>query len=370
MRAAGRLSEVLNYLAERYASAPTLEEMEHRTLEKKQIAGPTAAHAVEEVHVPLNYAYMTFTTGTSALQTPVGITWEELEGRKDAGRRALSLAGAVPGSRMLVTYAPLVNVFSWDCLEECGVRPIFLKRSGRESLLVSWCEREADITIGESSFLRASLEDAKRLGLWDALPEKIIFLAAGTPLDKELAEIVALRPGWSLHDLYGCQEFGWLTLDGILLRPDLCLINLTARPDEIYPVVGGLPVGDAFRQGRHFLDSRGILATHSPVSSSAEWETVVLESTALDKETVRRASRSILRAKSRIVYVDGGLKCGKEATKLSVRDRISGESREVYGPEETGMFDRLLEAQKNYQGRQKRDMTWIKKGRNGDGTIM
>lgn len=350
-------------LADRYASAPSLEEMEYRTLETKQIAGPTAAHAVEEVHVPFNYAYMTFTTGTSAFQTPVGVTFEELEDRKKAGKLALSLAGASCGSRMLVTYAPLVNVFCHESLAEYGIRPVFLRRSSRESLLVSWCRREAEITIGESSFLRSALEDAKRLGIWDVLPETMILLAAGTPLDRELDRMVGTRPGWRLHDLYGCQEFGWLALDGILLRPDLRLIRLHSRPGEIYPVVGGLPVGDGFRPGGHLLNPSGILATYSPVCTSAEWEVLVLESTAMDEETVKRAARSILRAKSRIVYVDIGLQCQKKTTRLRLRDRISGECMELSGPEATGMFDQLLEAQKNYQGNQKRDVAWNKRNK-------
>ncbi|MFQ9936695.1 MAG: hypothetical protein ACLRXQ_12685 [Phascolarctobacterium faecium] len=37
----------------------------------KGIAGPTAAHVIEDVHTPLNLAYLTFTTGTSAFQNIV-----------------------------------------------------------------------------------------------------------------------------------------------------------------------------------------------------------------------------------------------------------------------------------------------------------
>ena len=44
-----------------------------------------AAHVIEEIYTPLNFAGMTFTTGTTAFQTPVGITWTELSGREAAG---------------------------------------------------------------------------------------------------------------------------------------------------------------------------------------------------------------------------------------------------------------------------------------------
>jgi hypothetical protein len=44
----------------------------------KGIAGPTAAHVIEEIHTPLNLALVTFTTGSSAFQNIVGVTQNEL----------------------------------------------------------------------------------------------------------------------------------------------------------------------------------------------------------------------------------------------------------------------------------------------------
>lgn len=52
-----------------FGTGPLLAEMPRRTLADKGIAGPTAAHVIEELHTPLNLAYTTFTTGTTAFQT-------------------------------------------------------------------------------------------------------------------------------------------------------------------------------------------------------------------------------------------------------------------------------------------------------------
>ena len=60
------LLQEISLLVEDFGSAPKLEEMPKRTLADKGIAGPTAAHVIEDVHTPLNLAYLTFTTGTSA----------------------------------------------------------------------------------------------------------------------------------------------------------------------------------------------------------------------------------------------------------------------------------------------------------------
>ena len=81
-----------------FGTGPLLAEMPRRTLADKGIAGPTAAHVIEELHTPLNLAYTTFTTGTTAFQTPVGVTWQELPDRAAAGVRALERCG-VPGAR-------------------------------------------------------------------------------------------------------------------------------------------------------------------------------------------------------------------------------------------------------------------------------
>lgn len=196
-----------------FGTGPLLAEMPRRTLADKGIAGPTAAHVIEELHTPLNLAYTTFTTGTTAFQTPVGVTWQELPDRAAAGVRALERCGVPRGAELLVTYPPLVNVFSRQALKEYGSEPRFILRPSRDALLAELCSG-ARFVVGESSFLRAALQDAHRLGLTCELQEHLVLIAAGTPLDPELAEEAARLPGAQVHDLYGCQEFGWLVLDG------------------------------------------------------------------------------------------------------------------------------------------------------------
>ena len=55
------LEQVLEILSAGVATAgraPTIQEMPRRTLVDKGANGPTAAHVIEEVHTPLNYAYI------------------------------------------------------------------------------------------------------------------------------------------------------------------------------------------------------------------------------------------------------------------------------------------------------------------------
>ena len=54
----GMLAEIANMVKD-FGSAPTFAEMPRKTLSDKGIAGPTAAHTIEEVHTPLNLAYLT-----------------------------------------------------------------------------------------------------------------------------------------------------------------------------------------------------------------------------------------------------------------------------------------------------------------------
>ena len=96
--------------------------MPRKTLADKGIAGPTAAHTIEEVHTPLNLAYLTFTTGSSAFQNIVGITFAELPARVKASFTVLERAGLKAGDRVLVTYPPLVNVFSGEAFKKYGLQ--------------------------------------------------------------------------------------------------------------------------------------------------------------------------------------------------------------------------------------------------------
>lgn len=111
----------LEWLVDAQQGIPTLTEMPRRTLSDKGIAGPTAAHVIEEIHTPLNLALVTFTTGSSAFQNIVGVTQNELPLRIAAGRRVLAECGVTAGQHMVVTYAPLVNVFTRQALDESGL---------------------------------------------------------------------------------------------------------------------------------------------------------------------------------------------------------------------------------------------------------
>lgn len=149
---------MLEWLVDAQQGIPTLAEMPRRTLSDKGIAGPTAAHVIEEIHTPLNLALVTFTTGSSAFQNIVGVTQNELLLRSAAGKRVLAECGVTAGQHMVVTYAPLVNVFTRQALDESGLHWSFLSRSCRDALLIALCRQQPDVVVGESSFLRATLE--------------------------------------------------------------------------------------------------------------------------------------------------------------------------------------------------------------------
>lgn len=343
-----------------FGTGPLLSEMPRRTLADKGIAGPTAAHVIEELHTPLNLAYVTFTTGTTAFQTPVGVTWQELTDRASAGVLALERCGVPRGAELLVTYPPLVNVFSRKAMEEYGVKVRFILRPSRDALLAELCCGERFV-VGESSFLRATLQDARRMGLSRELPERLVLIAAGTPLDSELVEEAARLPDARIHDLYGCQEFGWLALDGVPLRTDITLCRDPEDADRRHLLVGGLPTGDCFRLGAHPLNPEGTICTNTKVRSALEIETTLLAGDVSSRETALRAARTILRIKSRTVRVSPDYVCGAERTRLAVGPPGASPLLELEGPAATRMLDTLVQAQRQYQSQAKTDPIWRKK---------
>ena len=237
------IGELADYVRN-FQTAPSLDAMPRRSLVDKGVNGPTSAHLIEEIHTPLNLAYVTFTTGTSAFQNIVGVTREEIPGRVEASRRALIAAGLDTGDTLLVSYAPLVNVFSRNALDAYGLNWLFPEVSSRDALLFALARERPRAVIGESSFLRAALEDAKKLVIASDLPRGRIILAAGTPLDEALPETAAKTVEGQVHDLYGCQEFGWLVMDGVPLRDDISLVD--AGDGCVDLIAGGLPTGDRF----------------------------------------------------------------------------------------------------------------------------
>ena len=90
-------------------------------------------------------------------------------------------------------------------------------------------------------------------------------------------------------------------------------------------------------------------------------EVTVLETTAAATETVQRLCRTILRIKARIVRAAPGLRTGAEHTALSLGPRAGGrEPDTLIGPEQTALFDALLQSQLAYQQRGKADPSWLK----------
>jgi len=354
-----KLAELREYITH-YGTAPTLAGMQRRTLKSKGIAGPTGAHVIEEVHTPFNLSYITVTTGTTAFQNLVGVTDEELTDRITASQRALELAGIQRDNRMLITYPPLVSVFPWEALLQAGVDWFFLQASGRDALVLALCEEKPSVVVGESAFMRAALLDAEKLGLASLLPQGLKLLAAGTPLDPELIVTARRLCGGEVHDLYGCQEFGWILLDGIPLRDDITLLP-GDKPGIFELLVGGLSTGDFFPvlESGHSCNCEGKVITYSRRRGAEETETTVLETTASGRETVERLAKTILRIKAKIVRVPQDIKLGAERTVLSVK-RYSQPQPAVIIKEKTNLFDSLLAAQIKYQGQSKTDPAWIK----------
>lgn len=357
----------LEKMVQDFGTAPTLADMPRRSLADKGIAGPTAAHVIEEVHTPLNLAGLTFTTGSTAFQNIVGITFAEMPAKIKASIKALELAGVAYGSHALVTYAPLVNVFSAAALKEHGMSWGFLPRSARDAFLVTLCLQKPSVVIGESSFIRASLIDSKTLGISDDVPRDVIVLAAGTPLDLELLP-VAEEYGWKVHDLYGSQEFGWLTLDGMPVRDDLSMVPSPRGGDYREMVVGGLPMGDSFpvSESGHVCNPEGKIITYRRERTNPEYE-VYVDATPLEaRATIERVARTILRIKGRVVKVRPDVKLGASHTVLELMPSVTpkGQCPEsvtmIEGPEKTKMFDIMVQAQIDLQRNAKTDPTWIK----------
>lgn len=354
----------LEQLVEFLGSAPTLEQMHRRTLADKGIAGPTAAHVIEEVHCPYNLAYMTFTTGSSAFQNIVGVTFEELADRHEASTRALEKAGVPRGGRALVTYAPLVNVYTRKALDDYGLSWSFLRRSSRDAALVALCRDRPDLVIGESGFLRVTLEDAVNAGLSDIVPRNVSVLCSGTPLDLDLLS-AAERFGWRIHDLYGCQEFGWLALDGTPLRGDISLVPSPLGDEWREIVAGGLPLADSVlvTPDGHVCGEHGDMLTYRRRRTRPEYDVVVTATPLNDVELLERAARSILRIKGRVVRVHPQVRTGAPATSLALMRSVGDRApvAVVTGPEKTRLFDTLVEAQRQFQMTGKTDPAWIKK---------
>jgi hypothetical protein len=357
----------LKYTIEEFGTAPSFTEMPRRCLEDKGIAGPTAAHVIEEVHVPLNLAGLTFTTGSSAFQNIVGITYGELPLKEMAARNVLSMCGVQHRDKALFCYPPLVNVFSAKVLREVELQWSFLFRSSRDAFLLALYEKQPQVVMGEASFIRAALEDARRLGIDADLPKVRSIMVAGAPMDLELPQIAEQVLGAKVYDVYGCQEFGWLSVNGVPVRDDLMMVPSPLGDGYFETLVGGLPMGDSFPFGEagHVLNGEGKLVTYRRRRTVPDYEVVVLETTHTDADLIARAARSILRTKARVVKTHPRMVLGAKATALAIKaadDPVETEYAMVIdSPEKTACFDALVQSQVDYEANAVRDPAWIKK---------
>lgn len=339
---------------------PTMDKMPRKTLKIKGINGPTSAHFIEEIHTPLNFNCLTFTTGTSAFQNIVGVIEEELFEKKRAALKALDILNIREGDRMLVTYPPLINVFSKEALEEKKIKWNFLEKSSRDAVIYDICKNKPEIVIGESNFLRVVLEDAKKTGLIELFPNKIKFIAAGTSLDLELLESCKNYKGFEVHDLYGAQEFGWICLDGIPLRGDIALIK-SSESDFYDLIVGGVSSGDCFLVSElgHICNKKGKIITYTKKRIETEYETIILEAPVNNEETLRKFSKTMLRIKSKIIRIAPDVKL--ESKKLVVGLKYYNNDKIIKLDGELIFLENILEGQMNYQKNSKKDNVWNKR---------
>lgn len=340
---------------------PTLDKMPRKTLKDKGIAGPTSAHFIEETHTPLNFKCLTFTTGTSAFQNIVGILEEEIIEKKKATLKIFDILDIKPNDKVLITYPPLTNVFSKEALEERGVTWNFLEKSSRDALIYEICKNKPEVVVGESSFLRVALEDAKKTELIKLFPEKLKFITAGTSLDLEFLEVCKNYKGFEVHDLYGAQEFGWICLDGVPLRDDIELIK-NDKNDFCDLILGGVSTGDRFlvNQEGHVCNKNGKIITYSKERVELEYETIILETPVKNIDTMKKFIKSMIRVKSKIIRLSPCIKLGCETLKVGLKYYDNNKIIPITG--KVTFLENMLEAQLNYQQKNKKDSVWNKRG--------
>lgn len=365
--------EELAELVDAYGMGPSLEEMERNTLSDKWIDGATAAHRIEEIHTPLNIAYLTTSTGTSAFQNIIGVSYSELPDRIKATLKMLKMLGIKENARVLISYPPLVNVLYYEALRNMNITVLFPKRPSRDALLAALCKERPDAVFGEASFLLTAFRDARKMGITGYLPENLLVVCAGTPFLPEILNETEKLSGASLHDMYGCQEYGPLCLDGVPLREDLAFLPIetprtnrntqkTGGKDIRYHVlVGGLPIGDIVQMGEHILNSHGTIMTNKITRAEEEPLCEVVATTSYDRDIVRKTCRSILRLKGHVIKIGKQMATHAECTEIAVTIPESGETFLLKGEKETRMWDSLMEAQKQLLVTAKNDPVWNKK---------
>ncbi len=221
--------------------------------------------------------------------------------------------------------------------------------------------------MGEASFIRAALEDACRLGIDADLPKVSSIMVAGAPMDLELPQIAEQVLGAKVYDVYGCQEFGWLSVNGVPVREDLMMVPSPLGDGYFETLVGGLPMGDSFPYGEtgHVLNSDGKIVTYRRRRTVPDYEVVVLETPHTDGELIARAARSILRTKARVVKIHPRMVTGAKTTVLAIKaaeDPVETDyAMLISSPEKTACFDALVQSQVEYEANAVKDPAWIKK---------
>mgnify|MGYP007079298773 FL=1 len=150
-------------------------------------------------------------------------------------------------------------------------------------------------------------------------------MTAGTPLDLELLPVAQELLQAEVHDLYGCQEIGWLAMDGIPVRDDIELTPAAIRGGQQYYelIAGGLPMGDSFpcSESGHVCNKAGKIITYRRERTYPEYEVIVKATTLASAVTLNRVARSILRIKGRIVKVSPEVQVNAEQTIIGTAGR-------------------------------------------------
>lgn len=349
---------------ELFDNAPTIDSMPRQCLLDRGLYGPSVAHKIEELHTPSNIAFATFSTGTNSLQNIIGVVNQEIGARVRASMAAFDIIGLQDGDELLVTYPPLVNLFPVEAIRAKGIRLCFLHRSSRASLLEYLRSNQPSAIIGESSFIYTAMRDAVSLGMSELFNEAIQIVTAGTPLNLEMYEEAQAKK-IKVHDLYGCQEFGWIACDGISLRGDVSLIPVGEK-DWYEVVVGGLPTGDRIpiSESGHLCNRDGRLITYRIVRSPEELDVVIKASKVKSEVTVKRIAKSILRLKAKMVYVSPSLILGADNTVLELKSSVYNKRPSIDycidSALKTELFDSIASAQCLYQNDHKYNEVWTK----------
>ena len=143
------------------------------------------------------------------------------------------------------------------------------------------------------------------------------------------------------------------------MRKDIALFP-AEKGDGFDLFAGGLPTGDIFpvSEEGHICNPKGHIITYSRIRGS-EPAIMVQQSTATARETVERTAKTILRIKSKIVYISPTLVLSAPHTILFLV-RGGHPCSQTLTDTQTSLFDSILLAQSEYQKKPKTDPAWIK----------